>query len=94
MSQHLFASGERLGDVDPAEITEVQKERLEAASNIDVVFYSGSEGGTLGHSYYRAPVILADIFLLYDGKLPGSSNGRPLKQIGNSMWGIDDDYLQ
>ena len=94
ISKQLFASGQRLGEFDPAEITEVQKERMEAAKNIDVVFYSGEEGGSLGHSYYQAPVILADIFLIYDGKLPGSSNGRPLKQLDNSMWLIDDSYMQ
>ncbi|MDJ0957438.1 MAG: alpha/beta hydrolase [Arenicellales bacterium] len=94
LSQQLFASEKRLGEFDPSEITDAQKERMEAAKNIDVIFYSGEEGGSLGHSYYQAPVILADIFLLYDGKLPGSRHGRPLEQLDNSMWVIDDSYLQ
>lgn len=90
----LFASDERLGGVDPSELTERQKQTLKESTNIDVVFYSGREGGFLGHSYYRAPVILADIFLLYDGKLPGARHGRPLKPLGDSMWAIDDAYLK
>jgi len=94
LSKQLFASTDRLGELDPAEITAAQEERLEKAGNVDVVFYSGGEGGTLGHSYYQAPAILADIFLLYDGKLPGSSHGRPLERLGESMWALDDGYLQ
>lgn len=93
-STQLFASESRLGGVDPSNLTEQQRRALEETDNIDVVFYSGKEDGALGHSYYQAPAILADIFLLFDGKLPGAEYGRPLKRLGNSMWGIDDEYLQ
>lgn len=94
ISSQLFASDNRLGELAPTELTDTQRKRLEAAKNVDVIFYSGEEGGSLGHSYYQAPVILADIFLLYDGKLPGSHHGRPLKQFDNSIWLIDDSYMQ
>ena len=93
VSKVLFASDRRVGGIDPAELTSAQKQELQKTSNVDVIFYSGDKGGFLGHSYYRAPVILADMFLLFDGKLPGASNGRPLEWLGNSMWAIDDDYL-
>ena len=93
VSTQLFESDQRIGSVDPSELTDWQKRSLEQTNNIDVIFYSGGEGGFLGHSYYRAPVILADIFLLFEGKLPGAANGRPLAPLGDSMWSIDDNYL-
>ena len=94
VSKVLFASEDRLGELDPGDMSESQEEMLERAGNVDVIFYSGGEGGTLGHSYYQAPAILADLFLLYEGKLPGWPGGRPLERFGDSMWIIDDEYLR
>jgi hypothetical protein len=38
--------------------------------------------------------MLADYFLLLEGKKPGASNGRPLEPLGEYMWGMDDNYLK
>lgn len=93
-SSALFASDRRIGSYNPSQLTAMQRQRLEALGNVDIIAYSGQQGGFLGHSYYRAPVVLADVFLLLRGALPGGEHGRPLKPLGPSVWSIDDRYLQ
>jgi hypothetical protein len=90
----LFANKQRLGNYDVSDVTERQKEALKRFKNYDIIFYSGEGGGLLEHSYYRSPAVLADYFLLLEGKEPGASNGRPLEPLGEHMWGIDDNYLR
>jgi len=90
----LFASNQRLGNYDVGDVTERQKESMKRFKNYDIIFYSGEGGGLLEHSYYRSPAMLADYFLLLEGKKPGASNGRPLEPLGEYMWGIDDNYLK
>ena len=90
----LFANSQRLGNYDVSEVTERQKESLKRFKNYDIIFYSGEGGGLLEHSYYRSPAMLADYFLLLEGKKPGASNGRPLEPLGEYMWGMDDNYLK
>jgi len=90
----LFASSQRLGNYDVSDVTERQKESLKRFKNYDIIFYSGEGGGLLEHSYYQSPAMLADYFLLLEGKKPGASNGRPLEPLGEYMWGIDDNYLK
>ena len=90
----LFANSQRLGNYDVSEVTERQKESLKRFKNYDIIFYSGEGGGLLEHSYYKSPAMLADYFLLLEGKKPGASNGRPLEPLGEHMWGIDDNYLK
>jgi len=90
----LFASSQRLGNYDVGDVTERQKKALKRFKNYDIIFYSGEGGGLLEHSYYRSPAMLADYFLLLEGKKPGASNGRPLEPLGEYMWGIDDNYLK
>jgi esterase/lipase superfamily enzyme len=90
----LFASSQRLGNYDVGDVTERQKKSLKRFKNYDIIFYSGEGGGLLEHSYYRSPAMLADYFLLLEGKKPGASNGRPLEPLGEYMWGIDDNYLK
>ncbi|GAG91282.1 unnamed protein product, partial [marine sediment metagenome] len=72
----LFASSQRLGNYDVSEVTERQKESLKRFKNYDIIFYSGEGGGLLEHSYYQSPAMLADYFLLLEGKKPGAGNGR------------------
>jgi esterase/lipase superfamily enzyme len=90
----LFASSQRLGNYDVSEVTERQEESLKRLRNADIIFYSGEGGGLLKHSYYQSPAMLADYFLLLEGKKPGASNGRPLEPLGEYMWGMDDNYLK
>ena len=93
-AKQLFASTDRLGKYDVSEVTEGQKESLKRLENADAIFYSGDKGGLLEHSYYLSPAVLSDCFLLLQGKKPGASNGRPLKPLGEHLWGIDDNYLK
>ena len=93
-AKQLFASTDRLGKYDVSEVTEGQKESLKRLENADAIFYSGDKGGLLEHSYYLSPAVLSDCFLLLQGKKPGASNGRPLKSLGEHLWGIDDNYLK
>jgi esterase/lipase superfamily enzyme len=90
----LFANSQRLGNYDVSKVTERQKESLKRFKNYDIIFYSGEGGGLLEHSYYRSPAMLADYFLLLEGKKPGASNGRPLEPLGEYIWGMDDNYLK
>jgi esterase/lipase superfamily enzyme len=90
----LFADNQRLGNYDVSKVTEQQKESLKRFKNYDIIFYSGEGGGLMGHSYYQSPEMLADFFLLLEGKKPGANNGRPLEPLGEYMWGIDDNYLK
>jgi esterase/lipase superfamily enzyme len=90
----IFAGSQRLGNYDVSDVTEGQKESLKRFKNYDIIFYSGEGGGLLEHSYYQSPAMLADYFLLLEGKKPGASNGRPLEPLGEYMWGIDDNYLK
>ena len=94
VSAGLFGSEERVGGVELEDTGSTAAKRLDQDGNVDVIFYQGKEGGFLGHSYYQAPVVLADIFLLLDGRPPGASYGRPLKPLAPSIWQIDDGYLQ
>lgn len=94
MATKLFANSQRLGNYDASKVTERQKEALKRFKNYDIIFYSGEGGGILEHSYYKSPAMLADYFLLLEGKKPGASNGRPLEPLGEYMWGIDDNYLK
>ena len=94
MATKLFADSQRLGNYDASKVTERQKEALKRFKNYDIIFYSGEGGGLLEHSYYLSPAMLADYFLLMEGKTPGANNGRPLEPLGEYMWGIDDNYLK
>ena len=94
IAKQLFASKDRLGNYDVSEVTERQKETLKRLQNADIIFYSGGGGGPLKHSYYKSPAVLSDLFLLIQGKKPGVSDGRPLKPLGEHLWGIDDSYLK
>ncbi len=60
--------------------------------NIDIIFYKGSAGGILGHSYYETPEIKSDIIVGTEGRAAGAEHGRPLEPIGPHLWVIRDGY--
>jgi hypothetical protein len=68
--------------------------RSHLQSTVDLILYTGERTGKLGHSYFRSPLVLSDIYLFLRGHAPGAENGRPLKPLGSNIWELDDAYLQ
>ena len=91
-SKSLFASKRRLGQLNPENLTERQMHFVRKVANIDVIFYKGSAGGVLGHSYYETPEVKADLILLSEGRPIGAEYGRPLEPIAPHMWILRDGY--
>ncbi len=91
-SKSLFSSKRRLGLLNPEDLTERQMSFLRKIANLNIIFYKGSAGGILGHSYYEAPEIMADLVLLSEGRQVGAEHGRPLEPIAPHLWSIRDGY--
>lgn len=92
LAQSLFSSKRRIGQLNPEDLTDAQRELMEKVTNADVIFYRGSGGGTFGHSYYESPEVLSDILMLGKGRAAGSEHGRPLEPVGPHLWIIRDGY--
>ena len=88
----MFSSKRRIGEMNPEDLTKEQKELFEKASNVDIIFYRGTAGGTFGHSYYETPEVLSDIVMLGQGRRAGAEHGRPLEPVGPHLWIIRDGY--
>jgi esterase/lipase superfamily enzyme len=91
-SKSLFSSKRRLGQLNPENFTERQLHFVRKVANIDVIFYKGSSGGVLGHSYYETPEVKADLILLSEGRPIGAEYGRPLEPIAPHLWILRDGY--
>ncbi len=91
-SKSLFSSKRRLGQLNPEDFTERQISFVRKLANIDIIFYKGSAGGILGHSYYETPEMKADLVLLSEGRPAGAEHGRPLESIAPHLWSIRDGY--
>jgi esterase/lipase superfamily enzyme len=91
-SKSLFSSKRRLGQLNPEDFTERQMSFVRKLANIDIIFYKGSAGGILGHSYYETPEMKADLVLLSEGRPAGAEHGRPLESIAPHLWSIRDGY--
>ena len=92
LAQSLFSSKRRVGQMNPDDLTEMQKRLFRKVGNVDLIFYRGSAGGSFGHSYYETPEVLSDIFLLGEGRSAGAEHGRPLEPVGPHLWVIRDGY--
>jgi len=91
-SKSLFTSKRRLGQLNPENFTERQMHFVRKVANIDIIFYKGSSGGVLGHSYYETPEVKADLILLSEGRPIGAKYGRPLEPIAPHLWILRDGY--
>ncbi len=91
-SKSLFSSKRRLGQLNPEDFTERQISFVRKLANVDIIFYKGSGGGGLGHSYYETPEVKADLILLSEGRPAGAEHGRPLEPIAPHLWIIRDGY--
>jgi esterase/lipase superfamily enzyme len=94
-AKSLFSSRVRIGQLSVDTISERDKAFLDRFQRVDLIFYQGSRGGSLGHSYYRDPEVLADLFLLLvERRLPGAQNGRPLTFVHDHLWVLPQDYMR
>ena len=92
LSQSLFSSKRRIGQINPDDLTEEQTRLIRDVGNVDLIFYKGTGGGSFGHSYYDSPEVLSDLFMLGEGHKAGAEHGRPLEPIAPHMWIINDGY--
>lgn len=92
LATSMFSSRRRIGEMNPEDLTETQKELLERVSNADIIFYRGTAGGTFGHSYYETPEVLSALVMLGLGRRAGAEHGRPLEPVGPHLWVIRDGY--
>jgi esterase/lipase superfamily enzyme len=94
----LFGSRLRLGALQRSELTDEQRDTLEAIANLDIVSYQGITGGSFGHGYFRVnPAVSSDVLArLRYGSLPGEGMRAGLKQTeeGSNFWIIDDHNLE
>lgn len=90
----LFKSGHRLGDLQPTDLTPVQKENLSNVAKLNII-QARVHAGLIGHDYFHSnPAVSSDLLLiLRDNKEPGEENGRPLTKVLENFWTVEDGYL-
>ena len=83
----LFKSRQRVGDIDPTELTPRQREIMQHIANLNVIVYEGVGGGFFRHGYFRDPVASSDmIMLLRYGWRPGEGGRQGLEPISSNIW--------
>jgi esterase/lipase superfamily enzyme len=92
LAESLYSSKQRVGQLNPEDLTEDQKQLLRKVSNAAIIFYRGSAGGSFGHSYYESPEVFSDLVMLSQGRKAGAEHGRPLEPVGPQLWIIRDGY--
>jgi len=92
LAESLYSSKQRIGQLNPEDLTEDQKQLLRKVGNADIIFYRGSAGGSFGHSYYESPEVYSDFVMLSQGHKAGAEHGRPLEPVGPQLWIIRDGY--
>ena len=80
LSEWLFRSRERLGQVRPEELTEEQRQRMELIGRVDFVD-ARVKTGFLGHSYFHSnPAVSSDLILALRYGAKAGSPERPLRE--------------
>jgi esterase/lipase superfamily enzyme len=94
ISNWLFSSLKRLGQLRSADLPPDALERLRQYSHIEVIDARVSGYGSWGHDYFYAnPAVSSDLIrLLRYGNEAGDPAERPLKREENSFWILDNDY--
>jgi len=91
-SSLLFTSLSRIGQVQPEDLTDEQRQFLERVARTQIID-ARVPTGFLGHAYfYRHPAVSADLVLLLRYQLEPGSPGRPLHKRGANFWQITPDY--
>jgi hypothetical protein len=90
-AKSLFNSRQRVGAIDPTELTPRQREIMQHIANLNIIVYEGVGGGVFRHGYFRDPVASSDmILLLRYGLRPGERQRRGLEQLSPNVWRIAD----
>jgi esterase/lipase superfamily enzyme len=94
LADALFGSRNRLGQLDPNDMTARQLEALRNLPEIQFIDARIAGSWNWSHAYfYHHPAVSSDlILLLRDNRRPGAQYGRPLAGEGGSLWRIDKDY--
>jgi len=93
-AQWLFKSNRRLGDLEPQDLTPMMRERLADVAQLQII-QARVKSNMLGHDYFHSnPAVSSDmILMLRDNRAPGAATGRPLKELFQNFWEIDDKYM-
>jgi esterase/lipase superfamily enzyme len=96
ISDWLFSSLKRVGQLQSADVSPEALERLRQYSHVEVIDARVSGYGSWGHDYFYAnPAVSSDLIrLLRDGKAAGDVQFRPLRREENSFWILENDYPQ
>jgi len=91
-SSLLFTSLRRMGQVQPEDLTDEQRQFIERVARTQLID-ARVPTGFIGHAYfYRHPAVSADLILLLRYHLEPGSPGRPLHKRGANFWQITPDY--
>jgi esterase/lipase superfamily enzyme len=87
VSQFLFRSKMRIGNVRTENISEAVQRYLEPFDRLDIIIYQGDRTDAFGHSYFTSnPRVSSDVIqLLRFGKKLGDQ-GRDLTKVGPIVW--------
>jgi esterase/lipase superfamily enzyme len=87
VSQLLFRSRERVGQLRPEDIPDQIQRYFESTGHTDLISYEGKRTDFFGHSYFTSnPRVSSDLIqLIRYGKGPGDP-GRDLIQTGRVTW--------
>ena len=96
LSDWLFASIRRLGQLRLTDLTERQRDAFERIEHRATFVNVRAKVDFVGHGYFVSnPSVLSDlILLLRDNRLPGTDHGRPLVRHGAGFWELYDGYPQ
>jgi hypothetical protein len=86
VSQFLFRSRERVGQLRPEDVPD-QMRYFETIGHTDLISYEGKRTDLFGHSYFTSnPRVSSDLIqLIRYGKGPGDP-GRDLVKTGRVTW--------
>ena len=87
VSQILFRSKMRIGNVRTENISEAVQHYLKVFDRLDIIIYQGDRTDTFGHSYFTTnPRVSSDVIQLlrFDKKL--GDPGRELIKLGPIVW--------
>ena len=91
LSDWLFQSRVRLGQVQPKYLNEGDRALLAAVDKVDIIS-ARVRTGALGHSYYHSnPAVSSDLLLLLRYGYKAGSPERPLKKEFPNYWILDDE---